>query len=117
MREADLVGQDFYDTVYAGYAAPRRSDKDPYFTRFLGLDLCVFATVEHELHRKRRSALLPYFSMAGVRRLQPVIQERVDVMLRRMKEFRNTDEVLNASCMFSALTNGKAKTNEPKGRE
>ncbi|KAF2275384.1 cytochrome P450 monooxygenase [Westerdykella ornata] len=108
--EIHISDPDFYDTVYAGYAQARRSDKWPYFTKFMGLDLCVFATVEHELHRKRRSALLPYFSMASVRRLQPVIQERIDVMLNRMKEFRDTDEVLNASCMFSALTNDVTNT-------
>lgn len=100
-------GQDFYNTIYASGAAQRKSDKYPFFTKFLGLDLCVFATVEHDLHRKRRAALLPYFSMASVRRLQPVIQERIDVLLRRMKDFRDTGHVLNASCMFSALTNGQ----------
>jgi len=72
----------------------------------MGLDLCVFATVQHDLHRKRRAALLPFFSKASVRRLQPVITERVEVMLNRMKEFRESRRVLNASCMFSALTNG-----------
>lgn len=92
--------------IYASAGAKRKSDKYPFFTKFMGLDLCVFATVEHDLHRKRRAALLPYFSMASVRRLQPVIEERIGVLLRRLKEFRGTNEVLNASCMFSALTNG-----------
>ncbi|KAH8702676.1 cytochrome P450 [Phaeosphaeriaceae sp. PMI808] len=85
-------GPDFYGIIYALATAQRKSDKYPFFTRFMGLDLCVFATVEHDLHRKRRAALLPFFSKASVRRLQPVIIERVD-------------RVLNASCMFSALTN------------
>ncbi|KAK7754816.1 hypothetical protein SLS62_003130 [Diatrype stigma] len=43
--------------------------------------------------------------MANVRRLQPVIQERLGVMMKRMGEFRDSGEVLNASCMFSALGN------------
>ncbi|KAJ8128196.1 hypothetical protein O1611_g5439 [Lasiodiplodia mahajangana] len=103
--ELHVADPDFYDTLYTGYAAPRRSEKDPYFTRFVGLDLCVFSTVQHELHRMRRAALNPYFSMASVMRLQPVIQERLDVMLKRMNEFRNTEEVLNVSYMFSALGN------------
>ncbi|KAH8704309.1 cytochrome P450 [Phaeosphaeriaceae sp. PMI808] len=98
-------GPDFYGTIYALATAQRKSDKYPFFTRFMGLDLCVFATVEHDLHRKRRAALLPFFSKASVRRLQPVITERVDVLLGRMKEFRGTQRVLNASRMFSALTN------------
>ena len=45
--------------------------------------------------------------MVNVRRLQPVIQERLGVMMRRMNEFMDTGEVLNVSCMFSALGNGK----------
>lgn len=103
--EVHIHDPDFYKTIYVSAAAQRKANKYPFFTKFLGLDLAVFATVEHDLHRKRRAALSPYFSMASVRRLQPVIQERIDVMLRRMKDFRDTDHVLNASCMFSALTN------------
>ncbi|KAI0905938.1 cytochrome P450 [Ustulina deusta] len=103
--ELHIADPDFYDTLYAGYSASRRSEKDPYYTRFVGLDLCVFSTVQHELHRMRRAALNPYFSMASVTRLQPVIQERLDVMLKRMNDFKNTGEVLNLSYMFSALGN------------
>ncbi|KAF2013468.1 cytochrome P450 [Aaosphaeria arxii CBS 175.79] len=104
-RELHISDPDFYDTIYASSAAPRRTDKDPYYTKFIGLDLCVFSTIHHDLHRQRRSALNPYFSMANVRRLQPVIQERLRVMLRRMGEFKDTDHVLNVSCLFSALGN------------
>ena len=46
--------------------------------------------------------------MASVRRLQPLVQERVDVLLRRVKDFGATGRVLNASCMFAALTNGRS---------
>ncbi|CAI6331170.1 unnamed protein product [Periconia digitata] len=103
--EVHIHDPDFYGTIYASATAQRKSDKYPFFTKFMGLDLCVFATVEHDLHRKRRAALLPFFSKASVRRLQPVITERVEVLLSRAKEFRGTGRVLNASCMFSALTN------------
>jgi hypothetical protein len=50
--------------------------------------------------------------MANVRRLQPVIQERLGVLMERMNEFKDMDEVLNASCMFSALGNGKKKIDQ-----
>jgi len=46
--------------------------------------------------------------MASVRRLQPVIQERVDVLLKRLKGYKDTGEVLNASRMFGAFTNGES---------
>ena len=93
--------------LYVSDASLRRSDKYPFQTKFLGIDLCVFATVKHDLHKNRRAALSSYFSMTSVRRLQPLIQERIDVLLGRMKEFRDTGHVLNTSCMFSALTNGQ----------
>lgn len=93
--------------IYVSAGAHRKSNRYPFFTKFLGIDLCIFATVEHDIHRKRRAALSPYFSMSSVRRLQPLIQERIDVMLRRMKDFRDSGHFLNAGCMFAALANGK----------
>jgi hypothetical protein len=44
--------------------------------------------------------------MAGVRRLQPVIQERVD-LLERLKGLRDIGEVLMASWAFAAFINGE----------
>ncbi|KAI1772344.1 cytochrome P450 [Hypoxylon cercidicola] len=103
--ELHISDPDFYDTIYASSSASRHVDKDPLFTRFSGLDNCVFSTIQHELHSQRRAALSLYFSMANVRRLQPVIQERLGVMMRRIDDFRDSNEVLNVSCMFSALGN------------
>ncbi|KAI1760614.1 cytochrome P450 [Hypoxylon sp. FL1150] len=101
--ELHIADPDFYDTIYASAATPRRSDKDPFYTRFIGLDLSVFSTIHHEVHRQRRAALQPFFNMANVRKLQPVIQERLEIMMKRMYEFRDTDSILNASYMLSAL--------------
>lgn len=54
----------------------------------------------------RRVALNPYFSTLYVRKLQPVIQERLNVLLQRMAEFKDTDFAVNANCMYAALSNG-----------
>lgn len=93
--------------IYPGNSSRRRSNKYSFYTKFMGLDKSSFATVEHDLHRMRRAPLLPFFSIASVRRLQPVIQERVDVLLWRLKGYKDTGEVLNTSCMFAAMANGK----------
>jgi hypothetical protein len=45
--------------------------------------------------------------MGSVRRLQPDIQERVDVLMERLKGFRDTEEVVMASWAFAAFTNGE----------
>ena len=63
--------------------------------------------MDHDLHRMRRAALLPFFSTAYVRKMQPDFQERIDVLLRRMASFKDTNEPMNANCIFAALSNGK----------
>jgi cytochrome P450 len=67
----------------------------------------LFSTIDHDTHRMRRAALLPYFGTAYVRKMQPNFQERLDVLLRRMSGFKDTDEAVNANCMFAAFSNGK----------
>ena len=43
--------------------------------------------------------------MASVRRLQPHIQERVDVLGQRLRAFRDNNEVVMASWTFAAFAN------------
>ncbi|KAH8594870.1 cytochrome P450 [Bisporella sp. PMI_857] len=103
--ELHISDPDFYETIYASSASLRRTNKYSWFTKSFGMDGSIFATAEHDLHRLRRAALAPFFSMASVRRLQPVLQERVDVLMQRLKGFKDTGEVLMASWMFAAFTN------------
>ncbi|KAE9367607.1 cytochrome P450 monooxygenase [Stipitochalara longipes BDJ] len=103
--ELHVSDPDFFDTLYASPASGRKRDKYDWFTKSFGLDKSIFGTPQHDLHRIRRGALSQYFSMASVRRLQPEIQERVDVLLQRLKEFRDTGEILIASWAFAAYTN------------
>jgi hypothetical protein len=44
-----------------------------------------------------------------VRRLQPLLQDRVNKLLERLEGFRDSGEVLMASWAYSAFTNGKFK--------
>ncbi|KAK0125722.1 hypothetical protein ONS95_000277 [Cadophora gregata] len=103
--EIHISDPDFYDTVYASSASGQRRDKYDWFTKSFGMDSSTFATPQHDLHKLRKAALAPYFSMQSVRRLQPVIQERLDLLLERLREFRDKDEVLMASWAFAAYTN------------
>lgn len=54
----------------------------------------------------RRSALNPFFSIASVRRLQPMIEERLDVFLGRLTEFQESGEPMTISLAYAAFTNG-----------
>lgn len=48
----------------------------------------------------------PFFSKASVRRLQPLVQERVDKLLERIKGFKSSGEPLTISLAFTAFSSG-----------
>lgn len=103
--ELHISQPDFYDEIYAG--GGRRRDKWERFTRQFGIPESVFTTVSHEKHRMRRSALNPFFSMGSVRRLQPMIEERLDAFLKRFAEFQESGEPMVLSLGYAAFTNGR----------
>ncbi|OCK75372.1 cytochrome P450 [Lepidopterella palustris CBS 459.81] len=95
---------EFYDILYPSTTSGRRANKPPSLTKFFGLNESLFSTMEHDIHRMRRAALLPFFSPTYVRKLQPIFQDRLDVLLRRMADFKDTDKAVNANCMFAAFS-------------
>ncbi|KAF2690140.1 cytochrome P450 [Lentithecium fluviatile CBS 122367] len=96
---------EFYDILYPSTTSGRRANKSPSLTKFFGLDQSLFSTIDHDIHRMRRAALLPFFSTSYVRKMQPHFQERLDVLLRRISGFKDTGEAVNANCMFAAFSN------------
>ena len=64
----------------------------------------------HDQHKARRAALNRFFSTASVKRLQPVIAERVRTLIERLQGFKDVDGdvgVIKADYAFAAFTNGK----------
>ncbi|TVY84018.1 Cyrochrome P450 monooxygenase [Lachnellula suecica] len=108
--EIHVSDPDFYEVVYASSASGNRRDKYGWFTKSFGLDSSVFGTPGHDIHRVRRAALAPYFSMASVRRLQPLIQDRVNKLVERLEGFKDNGEVLMASWAYAAFTNDVVMT-------
>ncbi|KFZ04126.1 hypothetical protein V502_10388, partial [Pseudogymnoascus sp. VKM F-4520 (FW-2644)] len=102
--ELHVSDPEFYDEVYASSASNRKRNKYPLFYKSFGMDYSMFATIDHDLHKYRRAALNPLFSLQNVRKLQPVIQERVSTMLERIRDFKESEEVLNVSWLNAAFT-------------
>lgn len=103
-----LANNDFYHELYAG--AHRRREKWHFYARQFGANESVFSTVDHDLHKMRRAALNPFFSVANVKRLQSVIEEQVENVLRRLSDHaRSTSktppEPLDLVFVFAAFTN------------
>ncbi|KAK0117766.1 hypothetical protein ONS95_012092 [Cadophora gregata] len=65
----------------------------------------VLTSPAHDLHRKRRAALNPFFSQQSARRLLPLLQERIDVLVAKLEELKDTGKVVNLLHAFSAFSN------------
>lgn len=66
------------------------------------------ATLDHDHHRLRRTPLNQFFSTKSVRDLQPIVEERVDQLLGRLRREgrKRSTEPMNIMYPFSAYTNG-----------
>lgn len=61
-------------------------------------------TIDHDLHRLRRKPMEPYFSRAGVSRIEPVLQSLVQAMVARLDELRGSGNIVRLDHVFSAFS-------------
>ncbi|KAM7215804.1 Cytochrome P450 [Rhypophila decipiens] len=101
-HEIHVLTPEFYDVLYTGPG--RRRHKWHWAMRGFGSDKATFATVLHEVHRMRKTALNSFFSMGQVRRLEPVIQDIIDAFMLRVEGFQEEGQVLRIDTACSALT-------------
>lgn len=96
----------YYDTLYASSASGEKRNKWEWYTKQFGTPGAMFSTVGHDQHKARRAALNRFFSMVSVRRLQPVVEERVQRLIERFRGFKDADgEVMKIDYAFAAFTN------------
>ncbi|KAI4198280.1 MAG: hypothetical protein LQ350_005363 [Teloschistes chrysophthalmus] len=70
-------------------------DKDPYTAHQFANPGSSVGTIDHELHRKRRSAVLPFFSKQKIYALEPVIQSTIDRLCNKMEDYVKSGQPLN----------------------
>jgi cytochrome P450 len=75
----------FIEQLYAGSGKKR----EKYKTTIDGVcaPCSVLATKDHDLHRRRRAVLNPFFSKQSIRRVEPIIQRTLNKLLGRMEEW------------------------------
>ncbi|KXH65636.1 hypothetical protein CSAL01_06716 [Colletotrichum salicis] len=102
--EVHVGDPEFFSELYTGPGRVR--EKWGFYTQQFGSPESALATVNHDHHKLRRAALNPFFSTQTVRKLQPVIEERVDALLDRLLELsQRSKEPLDVMYPFSAFTN------------
>ncbi|KAJ5260476.1 hypothetical protein N7478_012081 [Penicillium angulare] len=100
-REIHIDSPEFYDTIYT--RNEKREIWDESRVGF-GTDVSTVVTVDHDLHRKRRSAMIPMFAQQRIYTLQHVIQERVDMLMSRIHQAGEQGETLNMKLGYAAFT-------------
>jgi cytochrome P450 len=99
--ELHIIDPDFFNELYA---SNRQLDKYKWWTNLAGADGSGFSTVPHVLHRLRRGALSPFFSVRSVTQLEPMITSKVEKLSARLQGLAKTGEVARVDAAFMALT-------------
>lgn len=63
-----------------------------------------FLTEEHDLHRRRRKPLEPFFSRSGILRLQPLLAETIEKLDSRFIQAKGTGSVIRIDHAFFAMS-------------
>ena len=99
--EIHVSDPDFYDVAYASSAPFEKMPK--WLDRF-GLPGAVQSTVQHELHRSRRTTLNPHFSKKAIGNFSWFVQNRMDQLCDRLlREYKGTGDVVTLNDAWGAV--------------
>ena len=104
--ELHINDPSYYSVLYASSASGEKRNKWGWFTKQFGTPEAMFSTTSHEQHKQRRAAVNRLFSMASVRRLQPLLDERLEQLLNRMREAQTSGRPIPLEYALAAFTNG-----------
>ncbi|ESZ98217.1 putative cytochrome P450 [Sclerotinia borealis F-4128] len=120
-EELSIHDPEFYNEIYVTESKRRTNnydvfckgidfDGDSYHPSVLNISLTHvitgshLLTTDHDLHRRRRKPLEPFFSRMGISRLQPMLAEVVRKLEQRLMEYRGTDQVIRLDHAFSSFS-------------
>ena len=64
----------------------------------------MFAAVDHNLHQFRRNILANFFSKRSIANIQPLIQDKIERLVRKLEEASTTGAVVNLTTLSAAFT-------------
>ncbi|KAM7185683.1 Trichodiene oxygenase [Naviculisporaceae sp. PSN 640] len=103
--DISISDPDFIDTIYAPGPGHKR-DKDYEKNKALGVDSSVGGSITHDLHRRRREALNPFFSARRIHQnLDAELRDRTKAIENALTKAANNGEVVNLSDVYFAFAN------------
>ncbi|KAI0460035.1 cytochrome P450 [Xylaria acuta] len=101
-RELHICDPSFYNQIYAGN--PKKVEGDYRFTRSTGVTQSMFAAVDHDLHQRRRNPLTKFFSKRSISNIQPIIQDKVERVIKKLGEASKDGSLVNLTTLSAAFT-------------
>lgn len=101
-NELHVSDPDFYAELYG--SPTRKREKFKWSADMFGQPDTLVSTVEHDLHKRRRAPVAPFFSMAAIRRFDPVIRKKLDGLSARFEEYKRSGQPVNLENAFIAYT-------------
>ncbi|KAM7195360.1 putative cytochrome p450 protein [Naviculisporaceae sp. PSN 640] len=100
-HELHISDPEFYDVLYEN---GKLYDKLEFLSNRYDMALAGFSTADADLHRIRRNALNPFFSMAKIRSHNALIQAVIDRISERLStEYAGTGKVLRVREMWGCM--------------
>ncbi|KAF2967401.1 hypothetical protein GQX73_g6156 [Xylaria multiplex] len=101
--ELSIRDPEYYDKLYVA-GSVRPTDNYVAFANGLDLEGSHLLTTGHDLHRKRRKPLEPFFSRLGVTRLEPMVAELCETLVvKRLESFKGTGKIVRLDHAFLAF--------------
>ncbi|KAI1767418.1 cytochrome P450 family protein [Hypoxylon sp. FL1150] len=97
--EVSIADPDFVDAVYSPGPGQKR-DKDIQKVKALGINTSIGGAVAHDLHRRRREALNPFFSHRSITRRAPKLDDKVQQLEDSFLRAKESGEVVNLSDVY-----------------
>lgn len=99
-RSLHIHDPEYFNTIYAG--SGRKVNKELSAVGGYTFPHSTISTLDHDLHRKRRAIVSPYFSKRAIADIEPAIHERIDALISRLAEAKGS--TIDLTCAFSAFT-------------
>jgi cytochrome P450 len=103
--ELSIRDSEYYDELYVAGSVRPTDRYEAFVEGIVDFKGSHIATIEHDLHRKRRKPLDPYFSRQGVSRLEPMLGELTEkLIVNRFESFKGTGKVVRLDHAFTAYS-------------
>lgn len=102
-EELSIHDPEFYNELYVTESR-RRTNAYDIFCKGIDFDGSHLLTADHDLHRRRRKPLEPFFSRMGISRLQPMLAEVALHLETRIRDLKGSGKVIRLDHAFSAFS-------------